>query len=97
MNDHAPASKAARVAMPPHWAGSHARQAVPAEGRCVQHMAVVVESALCRKDFSWQDKSWHCRLMHKHLVRSHKVLALDRPDMSGCCRTPLLYALNSYH
>lgn len=47
VHNHAPTSKAARMAMSPHRAGSHAGQAMPAKGRRVQHMAVVVEGALC--------------------------------------------------
>ena len=41
MQDNAPAREAAGVTVPPGRAGAAARQAVPAEGRCVQDVAVV--------------------------------------------------------
>ena len=46
MHDDAPAREATGVTVPPGRAGAAARQAVPAEGRCVQDVAVVVVGPL---------------------------------------------------
>ena len=46
VHDDAPTRKAAGVAMPPDRAGAAARQAVPAERRCVQDVAVIVKGSL---------------------------------------------------
>ena len=71
MHNHTAASKAARMAMPSSWICSHARQAVPAEGRRVQDMAVVVEASL----HSVQACCW--RSAHLH----HRLLAVKT---TGC-------------
>ena len=42
VHNDAPARKAAGVTVPPGWAGAASRQAVPAEGRGVQDVAVIV-------------------------------------------------------